>query len=353
MFISELFEELAPDAAPIKPFDYMSYGSWRLSYTKKPTKDGNFHGFAAFLGKGGKKDSFKASEKTQEQVIHKLKSQIDTSGPTDDPSAYNGFALDLNAAFSHEYLEHMPTGTKFLKFEKREDRTFLVIPGLKYVKAFGRELSADGYRVIGARNIYKNATVAASGTTATTLLGASLTAADMHRWGLIPNGRYEVEFDHDDEYGNTYLSIIPHSRSTDGQRLQLGKPGFTVGAYVGANKGKPKNVVATESAGTEYQKYFACSTTALAKQIKTALESRDGATGLRLDGNNLFFPDKITFDHAVYHYKVKTQPGAVKILDSSTNEAVIDLKVQMKKPVTPGARGLQNVGQPKQKVVKK
>ena len=61
-----------------------------------------------------------------------------------------------------------------------------------------------------------------------------------------------------------------------------------------------------------YSKYFEFRNEVQANQIAEMARKRDGAV-LEVVGNCIYFPDKFTFDHIVYHYKVKMVRGEMTV----------------------------------------
>lgn len=61
-----------------------------------------------------------------------------------------------------------------------------------------------------------------------------------------------------------------------------------------------------------YSQYLIWPSVGAAEKVAGMLRKRDGAE-VEVEDNLMFFPDKFTFDHAVYHYKVKAPPGTVKV----------------------------------------
>ncbi len=53
-----------------------------------------------------------------------------------------------------------------------------------------------------------------------------------------------------------------------------------------------------------YEKCLVWPTEGSCQWVKEKAMSRDGVD-LEIDGPTMFFPDKFTFDHIVYHYSVK------------------------------------------------
>jgi hypothetical protein len=66
-----------------------------------------------------------------------------------------------------------------------------------------------------------------------------------------------------------------------------------------------------------FHKFFKVNTPANAEKLATMIRERDGAE-IEVDECSIYFPNKLTFDHAVYHYKSKLPLGVVFIFDLNT-----------------------------------
>lgn len=60
-----------------------------------------------------------------------------------------------------------------------------------------------------------------------------------------------------------------------------------------------------------YEMCLVWSTEELAAEVKEHARKRDGVD-LVVDANVMYFPDKFTFDHIVYHYSVKSLKKPIK-----------------------------------------
>jgi len=71
---------------------------------------------------------------------------------------------------------------------------------------------------------------------------------------------------------------------------------------------------------TKYEKCLVWSNEEIAAEVKNNAHDKDGVD-LVVDWNVMYFPDKFTFDHIVYHYALKsTKKPITKLCSDLTDE---------------------------------
>jgi hypothetical protein len=216
--IAELFEASVYDEVPSK-------GNWDIRVSKKPIVmpkiTGNKAQYVAAINHSKRNITIFGTGDSREAAIENgMEKTTDDGGRTADPDQFKSFTADLNVDFTND-LHNDPDATPFFRFVKHNGKPFLVRASEEYYKAFGKEIEQLGFRkATGRLSRIGNATQ---------IYGFPISRNTIKSLGFVPNGRYVLSQENDDEDGNTLFSMTYDSRSLGPQdKFRMGKPGITI-----------------------------------------------------------------------------------------------------------------------------
>lgn len=224
---SKLAESISNLLEIVQYIDKPSVGNWDIRVSKKPVVVPKITGsnpqFVAKVTHSRRENIiiYGTGNSQDDAIQNAMAKTTDDGGRTADPDQFKSFTADLNVDFTRD-LHSDDDATPFFKFVKRGNGVFLVRASEDYYRAFGNEITSLGFRKATGRLLR-------IGTNATQIYGFPISRKEVKTLGLIPNGRYVLDKDYDDEDGNAMFSMHYDSRSLGSHdKYRMSKPGITI-----------------------------------------------------------------------------------------------------------------------------
>ena len=202
-----------------------SRGNWDIRVSKKPILmpkiTGNKPQYVALISyKKRNITVYGTGDNRDDAIENGMEKTTDDGSRTVDPDKFKSFTADLNVDFTND-LHNDPDAVPYFKFVKHNGKPFLVRASEEYYKAFGKEIEQDGFRkATGRLSRIGNATQ---------IYGFPISRNTIKSLGFVPNGRYVLTQEKDDQDGNSIFSMTYDSRSRGPEdKLRMTKPGITI-----------------------------------------------------------------------------------------------------------------------------
>ena len=206
-----------------KNVDTEHYGNWTVKISKTPVIMGALTNqekkYVAKLTHKKLDKTYLGVGNTQGEARDKAFEKAQDERP-EDPDAFKSFTADLNADFTREYFD--PRRGAYFKFAKDNGQIFLVMAGIEYFRAFGKDMEQLGFRKASNR-------IATQQGNATEVYGFPLSKNTVKELGLVPNMRYTLDQVEDDADGNAMFVMHADTRSQGRHdKYRMNRPGVTI-----------------------------------------------------------------------------------------------------------------------------
>lgn len=222
-----------------------NYKNYEVYVSKRPVS--SKFGYIAYTMVG--REEIKAPGKTPEEAVAGIQEKVDRI--LNAARVSDNASIDFNAKFATEILS-FPGQPFFAKIENIGGEPKLVIAG-ELLMSEPAEMGKFGFQRAGIRNLKT------SSDEATKLPGITLSKSRAERTGLIPNARYLIGNENQDDIGNRVFDLVYHSTvHSKSDVMRLNKPAITVGTARGAESERMTNEAARSEMDTpEFQRALA------------------------------------------------------------------------------------------------
>jgi hypothetical protein len=192
------------------------FGTWDIRYNNFPNAKGIYGAIA--VSQRDEKVFVKAEGESSEAAVEAVKGRIEFMNKVNDTvQKYTKANLCFNVEFTRDVLADGITGVRLVG---HGDSAYLLV---------AKEEWADKFVRLQERT--PNARYDQDGGGAARLFGAKITANQVKRLGLQPNGRYALDYVDEDEFARKYRLVYDSVTKGPQDKVRLYKPGVTVAVY--------------------------------------------------------------------------------------------------------------------------